>query len=99
MLASIPQPNDSGGSIGGATYCLIRNNLLIEMIDVYLLLTMRCPQKINKVLLEFFAEVLDMFPRVFADQKHLADVALALYVAFESVFVAHLALTGLTVPS
>lgn len=83
----------------GGTYSFVRDNLLIEMIDMDLFLSMRCLQKIDKVLLEFLAVILNVFPGILADQEHLPHMTLALDVAFESILVSHLPLTGLAVPS
>jgi len=63
------------------THMFILNNLLIELIYMDLLLAMRRPQHIHKVLHEFFAVILDVFLRILADQQYLADVAFALDVA------------------
>jgi hypothetical protein len=62
----------------------IRDDLLIKVIDMDLLLTVCSPQQINEALLEFLAEILDVFAGVFADDEHLADMAFASHVAFET---------------
>ena len=65
----------------------IRDDLLIEVVDMDLLLTMRGPQQFDKVLLKVFAEILDMFAGVLANDEHLADVTFASNVAFKSYLV------------
>lgn len=45
------------------------------------------------------AVVVDVFLGIFANQKHLSDMRFGLCVHFEAIFVAHLALADLTVPS
>lgn len=62
----------------------IRNNLLIEVIYMDLLLAMCSPQQINEALLKLLAEILDVFAGVFADDEHLADMTFASHVAFET---------------
>jgi hypothetical protein len=81
------------------THLLISNDLLIELIDVDLLLAVRSLKQIDKVVQELSAEFLDMFLGIFADEQHLSYMAFALYMTLESVFIAHLALASLAVPS
>lgn len=59
----------------------ILNNLLVELIDMDLLLAMRRPQHIHKVLHKLLAIAFDVLLRILADQQHLSDVAFALDVA------------------
>jgi hypothetical protein len=60
---------------------------------------MRGSQEEEKGSLEFVAEVVDIPSRVFSNGQHLPYVRLTLCVHLEAIFVAHLALTSLAVPS
>lgn len=60
---------------------------------------MRRAQQVDKISLEVITEVVDELLWVFADNLEISDMALALYVAFESVGIATLLLAGLTPPA
>lgn len=62
----------------------IRDNLLIEVVDMDLLLTVCGPQQFDEVLLEVLAEILNVFAGVLADDEHLADVTFASNMTFET---------------
>lgn len=47
---------------------LIRNVFLVEVVDVYLLLSVSSPKEEKKIALELIAVVGDMLARVLADQ-------------------------------
>ena len=78
---------------------LIRNILLVKMVDVDFLLAVRGAQELQEVALELVGEIIDVFARVFANEQHLADVGLRLCVTFEAVFVAGLFFADLAVPA
>ena len=78
---------------------LIRNVLLIEMVDVDFLLAMGGTQQLQEIALELVGEVIDVFSWVFTDEQHLADVGFGLRMAFEAVFVAGLLFADLAVPA
>lgn len=77
----------------------IMNVFLVEMIQIDLLLAVRCAQELEEVFLELVAVVVDVFLRVFADEEHLSDMRLGLCVHLEAILVAHLALADLGVVS
>jgi len=56
-------------------------------------------QQVDEVVKELFAEVIYVFLWIVTDQEHLPNMTLTLYMAFEAIFVAHLTLTWLTIPS
>jgi hypothetical protein len=60
---------------------------------------MSCPQQTDKVALEIGAEVRNVFPRVFADDRHLPYMCLRLDVTLKAVGVATLLLARLAPPA
>lgn len=68
-------------SAKGDAYLFIRNNLLIELVDMDLLLAMCRLEELQEIAQELPAKVLDMAFRVLADQQDLSDVTFALDVA------------------
>lgn len=65
----------------GSTHLFIRNNLLVKLVDMDLFLAMCRLEDFEEVAQKLPAKVLDMAPRVLADQQDLSDVAFALDVA------------------
>ena len=78
---------------------LVRDILLVEVVDVDFLLAVGGAQELQEVALELVGEVVDVLARVFADEQHLADMGFGLRVAFEAVFVAGLFFADLAVPA
>ena len=78
---------------------LVRNILLVEVVDVDLLLAVGGAQQLQEVALEVVREAGDVLARVFAHQQHLPHVRLRLRVAFEAVLVPRLLLAHLAVPA
>lgn len=52
----------------GPTYMLIRNNLLIELVDMDFLLAMRRLEHVDEVTQELFTVIFDIFLWIFADE-------------------------------
>jgi len=71
----------------------------VEMVCMDSFLAMRCAQQLQEVAHELAREVGDVAGGTLADDEHLADMRLGLNVTFETVLVATLFLTYLTVPS
>lgn len=63
------------------------------------LLIMRRPEQIDEIPLEIVAKVVDKLLGVLADNLQVADVALTLHMALESVGIATLLLAGLAPPA
>ncbi len=76
---------------------LVRDVLLVEMVDVDLLFPVRRPQQLQKIALELTAEVIDVLAGIFADEEHLPDMGFRLAVAFKAVLIPALFLAYLTV--
>lgn len=74
---------------------LIRNIFLVEVVELDLLLAVRCAEELQEVALELVAVIIDVFFGVFADEEHLSNVRFGLRVHLEAVLVAHLALADL----
>lgn len=69
---------------------LISDILLVKMVHLDLLLTMRCAQQEQEISLELIAIVVDVFFGIFANKKHLSNMALALDMHLEAIFISHL---------
>ena len=79
---------------------LVRDILLVEMIDVDGLGVMGRAQKLDEIPLEVFAVVRDYTLRSFlADCLYPPDVAFALDMALEAILVSILLFTNLAIPS
>jgi hypothetical protein len=78
---------------------LIRDVFLVEVIELDLLLTVRRSQKLEEISLKLAAVVADKLLRVLTHDKHLSDMGLGLCMHLEAIFIAHLALAHLAVPS
>jgi hypothetical protein len=78
---------------------LIRNVLLVEVVELNLLLAVGGSQKLEEVALELAAVVADKLLGVLAHDEHLSDVGLGLCMHLEAIFIAELALADLAVPS
>lgn len=66
---------------------LVRDVLLVEMVDVDLLLAVRCLEQLDEVAQELVRILLDVLFGVLADYDHLTNVRLGLRVALEAVLV------------
>ena len=59
----------------------IGNDLLVKLIYMNLLLSMGRLQQVDEVVKELFAEVIYVFLWIFANQEHLPNMTLTLYMA------------------
>lgn len=78
---------------------LVGNVFLVEVVDVDLLVAVARLEEVDKVALELVAVFVDVLLGVFADDEHLAHVALRHAVLLEGVGVAALLFADLAVPS
>lgn len=78
---------------------LVVDVFLVEVVGIDLFLSMRRPEESQKVLLECFRVLGNVFLGILADQQHSAHVAFGQGVLLETVLIAHLTLTHLTVPA
>ena len=69
------------------------------MIQLNLLLAVRRSQQLEEISLKLAAVVADKLLGILAHDEHLSDVGLGLCMHLEAVFVTHLALADLAVPS
>ncbi len=74
---------------------LIVNIFLVEVVQVDFLFAVGSSKQLEEILLELIAVVIDIFLRIFADEKHLSDVGFGLRVHFEAILVTHLPLADL----
>ena len=78
---------------------LVRDDLLVEVVDVHQFLAMGRPKLLGKTAQELVAVVLDVFWGIRADYVYISYVRLRLSVTFEPVLITTLFLTGLAVPA
>jgi predicted ATPase len=62
----------------GKAYLLIRNNLLVKLVDMSLLLAVCRAEQSQEIADKLLAVIFNVFLRIFADEKDLSDVAFAL---------------------
>lgn len=75
------------------------NVLLIEVVDLHGLGAMASAKQFYEIVLELLGVLVEGLARVFAEDEHLTQVRLAIYVAFETVLVTALLFAGLAVPA